>query len=78
MSDSRTGPERLREIDLRDDSVDQPEDSGRRSILGWQTVPSLLLIISGVLFAASSLLTGALVIHFLGIDLKPATADNRE
>lgn len=67
MSDFRTGPERLREVVLRDDSADQPQDNARRSILAtgltllvacvslflvWQTVSSLLLIFAGVLFAA--------------------------
>src|SRR5438309_7073710 len=67
MSDSRTGPERLREGALRNDSADRPENDARRSILAtglillaacvflflvWQTVSSLLLIFAGVLFAA--------------------------
>jgi predicted PurR-regulated permease PerM len=67
MSDARTGPERLREGALRNDSADQPENDARRSILAtgltllaacvflflvWQTVSSLLLIFAGVLFAA--------------------------
>ncbi|QAU46375.1 AI-2E family transporter [Bradyrhizobium guangzhouense] len=65
MSDSRTGPERLREVAPRGDPTDPPE--ARRSILVtglillaacvclflvWQTVSSLLLIFAGVLFAA--------------------------
>ncbi|MDH2348797.1 MULTISPECIES: AI-2E family transporter [unclassified Bradyrhizobium] len=67
MSDSRTGPERLRESALRNDCADQPGNDTRRSILAtgltllaacvflflvWQTVSSLLLIFAGVLFAA--------------------------
>jgi predicted PurR-regulated permease PerM len=67
MNDSRTGSLRLREVVRRGDSVDPPEDNGRRSILAtgltllaacvclfllWQTVSSLLLIFSGVLFTA--------------------------
>jgi predicted PurR-regulated permease PerM len=67
MSDSRTGPERLREVVLRDDPADQSTGTGRRSIfaaglallatcvalfLVWQTVSSLLLVFAGVLFAA--------------------------
>jgi predicted PurR-regulated permease PerM len=67
MSDSRTGPERLREVALRDGPAAQLEDTGRHSILAtgltvlaacvclflvWQTVSSLLLIFAGILFAA--------------------------
>jgi len=67
MSDSRTGPERFREILPRDDPPDQTGVTGRRTILAtgftllaacvclflvWQTVSSLLLIFAGVLFAA--------------------------
>src|SRR6516162_5341919 len=66
MSDSRTGPERLREVLPRDDPPDQPEVTGRTRLatgftllaacvclfLVWQTVSSLLLIFAGVLFAA--------------------------
>src|SRR3981081_953149 len=67
MSDFRTGPERLREVVLRGDSADQPQDNARRSILAtgltlpvacvslflvWQTVSSLLIVFAGVLFAA--------------------------
>ena len=67
MSDSRTGPERLREVGLRDDFAEQPANDPRRSMLAtgltllaagvflflvWQTVSSLLLIFAGVLFAA--------------------------
>jgi predicted PurR-regulated permease PerM len=67
MSDSRTGPERLREVVLQDAPVDRPEDTGRPNLLAvgltllaaaialflvWQTVSSLLLVFAGVLFAA--------------------------
>ncbi|MFK4723571.1 putative PurR-regulated permease PerM [Bradyrhizobium niftali] len=67
MSESRTGPEKLHEVVLRDDSTGQPENDARRSMLAtgltllaacvclflaWQTVSSLLLIFAGVLFAA--------------------------
>ncbi|SFH68975.1 AI-2E family transporter [Bradyrhizobium sp. Gha] len=67
MSDSRTGPEKLREIVPRDDFVDLQENDAPRGILAtgltllaacvflflvWQTVSSLLLIFAGVLFAA--------------------------
>lgn len=67
MSDSRTGPERLREVVPRDDSAGLPENDAQRSILAtgltllaacvflflvWKTVSSLLLIFAGILFAA--------------------------
>jgi predicted PurR-regulated permease PerM len=67
MSDSRTAPERLREVGPSGDSAGEPEDNTRYSILAtgltllaacvslflvWQTVSSLLLIFAGVLFAA--------------------------
>jgi predicted PurR-regulated permease PerM len=66
MSDSRTGPERLREVLPRDDP-DQTGVTGRGTMLAtgftllaacvclflvWQTVSSLLLIFASILFAA--------------------------
>lgn len=66
MSDSRTGPDRLRELLPRDDSTGPAEHAGRSVLatglsllaacvflfLAWQTVSSLLLIFAGVLFGA--------------------------
>jgi predicted PurR-regulated permease PerM len=67
MSDSRTGPERPREVVVDGDAADEPVDNIRYSIVAagltlltacvslflvWQTVLSLLLIFAGVLFAA--------------------------
>src|SRR5262249_38277918 len=67
MTETATGPERVREIVPRDDPAGQSTGSERRSILAtglallaagvllflvWQTVSSLLVIFAGVLFAA--------------------------
>ncbi|UPJ64513.1 AI-2E family transporter [Bradyrhizobium sp. 191] len=66
MSDSRIGPERLRELLPHDDSAGLAEHAGRGVLatglsllaacvflfLAWQTVSSLLLIFAGVLFGA--------------------------
>jgi len=66
MSDSRTGPGRLRDPLPHDDSTGLPEHDGRGVLatglsllaacvflfLAWQTVSSLLLIFAGVLFGA--------------------------
>ncbi|OAE97721.1 AI-2E family transporter [Bradyrhizobium centrolobii] len=67
MSDSRMGPERVREVILHESPVDESGDTGRRSLLAtgltllvagvalflvWQTVSSLLIVFAGVLFAA--------------------------
>ncbi|WP_027556579.1 AI-2E family transporter [Bradyrhizobium sp. Cp5.3] len=67
MSESRMGPERVREVVLHESPADHGGDIGRRSLLAtglsllaagvalflvWQTVSSLLIVFAGVLFAA--------------------------
>src|ERR1700742_551341 len=67
MSDTRTGPERSRELALAGEPAEPPEGDRRRSLLAtgltlvitcvalflvWQTDKSLLIVFAGVLFAA--------------------------
>lgn len=67
MTDSKPGPGRIREVIPHEDRADESAGTGRRSLLAtglallaaciaiflvWQTVPSLLIIFAGVLFAA--------------------------